>query len=330
MPDDLLDLSEPLERNDFLAREWPRDYLISEGLLALQGGSILIGGEAGKGKSILALQVAHELATGSPFLGLVDVLRPARVWIVQFEMAPAIYQERVLKVRDSFPMYAPGYLFISNLPYMPVAEDETQAWLIDRIQTRGIEVLVIDPIYQLGFTDENDAGSVALVLGGLKNVMAETGVSVILTYHTRKPQQGQGGQRRAGAMHEIRGSTHFTAWPDTVAVIQDGGTKMTLRFAKTRTAPEPVGDLRLELDRERLLFTATFVDPQRELSEAKIIEVLRRAGGRVSRDALRQEFNVSPSTFDRAVARLKKGGLTQSVPDPEDKRKAWIVLSELN
>ena len=56
---DLLTSGQPIERDEFLAQEWPRDYLISEGLLALQGGSMLIGGEAGKGKSILALQAAQ-------------------------------------------------------------------------------------------------------------------------------------------------------------------------------------------------------------------------------------------------------------------------------
>ena len=40
---------EPIERDEFLSIELSRDHLIGEGLLTLQGGSMLIGGEAGIG-----------------------------------------------------------------------------------------------------------------------------------------------------------------------------------------------------------------------------------------------------------------------------------------
>lgn len=129
-----------------------------------------VSGWEGDGKSALMLEAAFALSTGSPLFGIFpNALPPARVWLIQTEMADAEQERRLdaIKERESVNE-APNLYRISQEAgctfdlSQPVHRDrfepsESRLLIEKRIEEFDIEWLLLDPLYELiGAADISD------------------------------------------------------------------------------------------------------------------------------------------------------------------------------
>ena len=180
---------EPLLRyyEDSVESPLPTTPPIIEGLLR-ERGRLVIGGEPGVGKSILALQLCWSFATGVPFVGL-PVAGPIRTLYVQTELEPDQVEERWKHQAPCYPNLERGWL--AHYQAIPWIWHDQVTQLADVILKGEFEALVLDPFSAIcEIDDENDSAKMNRMLyqelDGLKrycNLKA-----LIIVHHFRKPQ----------------------------------------------------------------------------------------------------------------------------------------------
>lgn len=189
-----------------------------EGRLPI-GCLVLVAGEGGTGKSMLALQTAEAIASGAEdaFGGKVNPdYRGSRVLAVFGEDRRASIDRRLNQtirpeqggeasaaaVYIAAPDTADGMVLVEldyNRNVRPTAAFE---WLESQIRDGGYSLVVIDTLSVLMPIDVNNASEVTSALSLLNGIAARYGCVVMLTHHMNKASM-QGGSRR----EKIRGST---------------------------------------------------------------------------------------------------------------------------
>lgn len=172
----------------------------------------MIGGEAGVGKSILALQLCFCFATGSPFIGL-PVARPYKTLYVQTELDPDLVETRWGMQSREFPEVPGGYF--AHYSATPWIWEEQVAPLIDVILKNGFEVLVLDPFSAIAnLPDENDNAKANVFLRQeLDAVKFYCDLqALVVVHHFKKPQAAA--QYTVPPLALLRGAGAIGDWAD--------------------------------------------------------------------------------------------------------------------
>ncbi|MDR1014932.1 MAG: AAA family ATPase [Coriobacteriales bacterium] len=163
-----------------------------DGLL-YQGDKLLVSSASKAGKSILLLELAYAVATGTEWLGY-QCAQGTAVY-VNFEIRANAFADRAYKIQKARGL-APdsGRLLALNLRGADCAGDGPSFVdaLVERLATLddAPSLIVIDPFYKLGAGDENAAGDVHRVLRRIDEVADVTGASVAVVHHHPKYSQG--------------------------------------------------------------------------------------------------------------------------------------------
>lgn len=185
----------------------PVDYVLP-GMEAGTVGALVSPG--GVGKSMLALQVAAQIAGGPDLLGLGDlptgraVYLPAedspaairhRMHALWWCMTPA-QQEAVDKGVTTLPL-------VGRRPNL--LDDRWLDWLLGAAE--GCRLMVLDPLRRFHASDENDSSQMTQVVGRMESIAASTGCAVLYLHHATKSaaMTGAGAQQQAS-----RGSSVLT------------------------------------------------------------------------------------------------------------------------
>jgi hypothetical protein len=194
-----------------------------------RGGSLLLVGPTGVGKSSLSMQAAVRWASGQPFFGLVPA-GPLRVLIVQAENDEGDLAE----MRD-------GVIAGLGLPpaeqaealgrILVVTEDsktrEGFAALLDQILAQyPCDLVIADPAFAYIGGDASSQRDVSPFLRNMLNpVIHRHNVGFLLVHHVNKPPQGeQKGQWQAGDFAYLgSGSAEFANWARAVIAIRSIG-----------------------------------------------------------------------------------------------------------
>lgn len=208
----------------------PLDHVLP-GLLAGTVGMLV--GPGGVGKTMLELQLALALATGTPacgglFAGLMPQAKPASVVLVTAEESAVVLQHRLHAIvcaqfaqRERFGISL-GYeefvtLLGANLRLFAGASHRYA--LLDRDLERtaifgdlakaceGTRLVLIDPLRQFHECDENDSAAMNLVVQTLRRLAECTGAAVVFAHHATKASTSAGQGDAAGA---ARGSSALT------------------------------------------------------------------------------------------------------------------------
>lgn len=133
----------------FLRAEYRREWLIKN--IAVKGKPGVVGGAQKTLKTSLSIEIAISVAVAIPFLGR-DEFRPPvarKVLIIPGESGESAIQEiirRICRARDVHPDYLAGWLYVGfTLPQLSDPND--LAGLAEFIKEKGIEVVIIDPLY---------------------------------------------------------------------------------------------------------------------------------------------------------------------------------------
>jgi hypothetical protein len=171
---------------EFAAREEKIEFLIDEMLVASQ--PAVIGGLAKDCKTGLAVDLVVSLGTGKPFLGKFRLRTPRRAGIISIENGFAALQRTAKHICRSKGVS----LAAANVDWCPrfprLDSDSRLSRLSNYVRSRGLKVLVLDPLYLiLGLRGEGVAPGDLFAMGDLlaraADVCLSAGCTPIFVHH---------------------------------------------------------------------------------------------------------------------------------------------------
>lgn len=179
----------------------PRRWFIQDWLAADEGYTVLFSGRGGTGKSCLALDLMHSLATGEPFAGQA-VLRRGRTMLVscedsEEELARRIHRRSRLDQRPVPPGVARVWCRLGHDNILCAPDRRgilREAPFMAELRARGREhfgteggVLILDTLADMYAGNENDRSQVSqFVKHHLNKLGAELGVAIVVLAHPSK------------------------------------------------------------------------------------------------------------------------------------------------
>lgn len=225
-PRRLLSLEE-LEAEAATEIEW-----LIPGLWLPVGGSCLIAGPPGIGKSWLAQHAAISVASGDRFLRHYPTKKGPVVYIDE-ESSAVAFKVRLVKLRNGHGPYPEP---------LPLSIGMKQAFLLDHggvlkeliglLRAEQPVLVVLDALIRLHQGDENSARDMGRVTKALSAIEREVGCAVMLIQHERK--EGLFKNRR----DVVRGSSELTAWPDSVITLKRNGNQHEAYVLKSRSSAD--------------------------------------------------------------------------------------------
>jgi hypothetical protein len=183
-------------------------------------------------KSLVALEMAFSVATGTPLLNQPQFAteKEGPVLFIQLENSRVMMVDRLLKIGHTrgfggrIVHHKPHEVFVdyprsTNVPIhfhksyafdMTLPED--REYVQDRIRDEGIRMVVFDPLYMmLGGIDENHTKEIRPLLNWLMTLRTNFNCSVVVVHHyTKSSSNPLSGVTQGGA--KLMGSTLLWGW----------------------------------------------------------------------------------------------------------------------
>lgn len=185
----------------------PELKYVVDGLWSLND-TLLIFGNGGSGKSLLALQLAIALAypTEIGFLGVFKVKEQRKVLFLQSEVSAAGINDRLKKIFSERGMpqaVKDNIKFVSIDGDITIAETLTDSKFMTKLKntiiSNSFDVMVIDPLISYHEEDENSNNAMRKVLDGVKKLCQELKISILIVHHSGKSYQGENNSGGRGA-----------------------------------------------------------------------------------------------------------------------------------
>lgn len=276
---------------DLIDWQPPKNYrIISDGILNTKNRMIIFGDE-GCWKSILALHTSNCIARGSRWLGFYTF--PANVIRLQVELPMYMDRDRIQKYclsskqiylsKDGHKEAVAEQLVqldnLSNIYAYPenivnrteqfIHIDESSGWesLRRNILTCITElpnlplVVILDPLYKMFNRNISDETDVKPLLDKIDLIMEDTksipGLSFIIIHHTRKSKTDETGRPISMGSQDATGSRALLRWADTILRIDPDPsdqthTRVRATFTKHRNAEGILPTIILKWDKNTL------------------------------------------------------------------------------
>lgn len=226
----------------------PPDSILGNGILSI-GDWGLIHAREGVGKTWAILELAACLASGRPWFGI-PVSKRFRVAICSLEMGRYHARQRLATVLDAFDFDEEARMTIESsilwitkdeCPVLDICNPANQAWLVDWCTGHGVEVLILDPLSQFFFGDENSREGVAQLLRFLQSFPSRAnGCTPIVSHHDRKQgQQGDQGDNASAARGSVAVMGSARSSFRLVRKGEEPNSPIVLICDKSNNAPRP-------------------------------------------------------------------------------------------
>jgi len=228
--DGLMNFDRRNDPNCVLGRRW-----------LCKGGSLLIVGQSGTGKSSLMMQAATSWSVGRNFFGI-TTKKPLRTLIIQAENDTG-------DVGESFQDCVNGSRFsqgeIDNLKHnLYIYRDTVSsgqsflALLKQLIVQHQADIVFVDPLLSFAGIDVTLQSEVSTFLRhGLSPILLETGAILVAMHHTGKPKSSKdtAGYTVADMAYSGLGSSEFTNYFREVAcLVREQGAEPIYKFGLTK------------------------------------------------------------------------------------------------
>ena len=174
---------------ELLANLPPLPEEVVKGVLR-QGHKMMISGASKSGKSFLLIELAIALAEGQKWLGF--QCKQSKVLYVNLEMTPDSLEYRFYVIYKALGIESRHFkdIVIWNLRGEAQPLDQLAPKLIDFAIQKGINVIIIDPIYKVMMGDENNATDMAQFTNVFDKICYKTGCTFVYSHHHSKGSQG--------------------------------------------------------------------------------------------------------------------------------------------
>jgi hypothetical protein len=272
----------------------------------------VIGGAPKCAKTWLGLDMALSVATGTPCLGRYAVPEPGPVLVYLAEDALRAVRERIegMARHRGLKLEAVG-IDVITAPVLRLDRDRDRKRLWETVRRLRPRLLVLDPLVRLHGIDENHAGDVAELLGYLRALQRELGLSVLLVHHTRK-NAADG----VAAGLELRGSGDIHAFGDSNLYLRRAEQRLILS-SEHRAAPA-AAPVHLELvatdaETTHLEVIAEPDDQNGRGLEEQVLDLLAR-GEVLTRTWMRDALAVNNERLGKALESLERAGRISRTP----------------
>ena len=257
---------EPIDVQDFLAwKPEEKPVLIGSGVLAV-GGHMVIFGQEGSWKSMLALQLAMCLSSGESWLGFEVPPEGVSTLYLQTEVTQVELQKRLAKMWNGWYGQKKKPCLIRSEGYLKLDEPAQMASVDHNLEQHRPEVLIIDPLFQMMSGSMVDDKDVRKLLDSLTLMSHKRNVAVVLITHRRK--RGPLG----ASSDDLYGQAWFKAWPDTIIRVERKGGEsdaIDLVFDKVRYASARVRTREVMFRRDDLQLEESHQKPQVSIQAPK-------------------------------------------------------------
>lgn len=186
-----------------------------EGIVRV-GHKMLISGSSKAGKSFLLMELAIALSEGMKWLGF--KCRKSKVLYINLEIDRASCLHRFNNIYNELKITPKnrGNVRVWNLRGKAMTLDKLLPKIVRKVENRGFEAIIIDPIYKVITGDENNASEMGAFSNLFDKICDQTGCAAIYSHHHSKGAQGF-----KKAMDRASGSGVFARDPDSLLDIID-------------------------------------------------------------------------------------------------------------
>ncbi len=280
---------------------------------------MILGGTSKSNKSWCLLDMAMSVASGQEWWGRRCLKVP--VIYINLELQPWAIDERLALLCHARPecKFTPKTLAIWNLRGKNADMTLLRPRLEKKLSQGNFGLIIIDPAYKvLGDRDENANGEIASLMNEFEELAQKTGAAIVIAHHFAK-----GDSTAKNAMDRMSGAGVWTRDPDTILVLtpheEDQCFTVTSILRNLPQLPEFVVAWDFPL-----LRVANDLNPDalrrpqsknKKCTDKEFMDAIFDGGsgksyGRIIEDA-RTTLNLSTSTAERALKRLKEAGLVQ-------------------
>lgn len=205
-----------------------------------KGGRMVIGAPPKHFKSMLALNIAYDLAEGGKVFDSYEVKRPLSVLYVEKEIGQHRVKERMERIHQwRNGDVAPGNLhFLCKGNGCSLDTDFGKEALVREIEAVKPDVIVLDPLRKFHTSDEDSSTEMVKVFKALDEIQEQHDVTAILLHHAAKRSEFRDGSNP----ESLRGSSEIYADGDTYIMLDKPikGNDKTIRLHfSLRSAADP-------------------------------------------------------------------------------------------
>ena len=315
------------------------NHVVGHGRYLCRGGSLLVTGQSGIGKSSFVMQMAASWAIGRELFGI-PVIRPLRIAVVQAECDIGDLAEAYQGVSSGMRLSPDEKVLCrANLKFFTEASKTGKDFvdLCRKIITRHkLDVLVADPLLSYVGGDLSKQEVCSHFLRNLvQPVLQETGCIMVFIHHEGKPkpQEVKDGQTVSDQMYSGIGSSELVNWARAIINIRRESKEMPVfsfnltkrgKLAGMRTPDgKPTLSLKLKHADDRVLWEIAPLAGGFEL--LKVGQQYRHfeSKPRISRGALLEELVADHKLQRDQAESLIKAMVTNGIIEP---RKVGAAL----
>lgn len=267
----------------------------------------ILGGEPKCGKSLLALDIAASVASGTACLGRFGVPRPGRVLFFAAEDALDVIHQRLQAIAHQRQLQLDAFnLYFITTPIVRLDDGSDRARLKATVERGRPRLLILDPFVRLHAVDENAVAAVAPLLAFLRSLQRKFHTAVLLVHHARKAAS----HLRPG--QALRGSSELHAWSDSSLYLRRRGDLITLVAEhRAAAAPDPLALALVNSNNQHnphleIVQTVSASLPHERDLEERLITALNSSP--MSRAQLRQTLSVRNERLGHLLDRLAASG----------------------
>ncbi len=227
------------------------DPIIEKGIL-YRGTRLVLYGLYKALKSMMAINMAFDIATGTPWLGFKTKL--STVLYVQFEIPHALLRTRIEKYAVANKVFPQNLIFTSP-HYLKLDKDYSMSIIKEFLNFYRPDVVIVDPIYRTLSGDISSSYDMSRFMDNMDLLANDYQFAIILVHHERKEQYNAEGQALRHGSQDMMGSSYLPNWLDTAVQIDrpnPQGLDVHISFTAMRHAEEEFEDIRVRFNRDSL------------------------------------------------------------------------------